>query len=72
MKIQVIKLYLLLTEAVNRWLRLTKFNDKSYLKTKIPYRSITLTFDDGYASNLSNVKPLLEQFDIPATSFLIT
>jgi len=41
-----------------------------YLNGKLPKRSIAITFDDGYANNHYNAKPLLERFDIPATIFL--
>ncbi len=39
---------------------------------KVPNRSIVVTFDDGYADNFHNAKPLLEHYGVPATIYLVT
>ncbi len=43
---------------------------QDYLNGRIHDCSVAITFDDGYANNLYNAKPLLERFDMPATMFL--
>lgn len=41
-------------------------------KKRLPRRTVVITFDDGYADVFLNSKPLLGQYEVPATVFIPT
>jgi peptidoglycan/xylan/chitin deacetylase (PgdA/CDA1 family) len=40
--------------------------------SQLPSKAVVVTFDDGYADNFYEGKPLLEHYEIPATVFITT
>lgn len=49
-----------------------QFLVKKLEEGKLSENYVAVTFDDGYADNFYNAKPLLEKYDIPATAFVST
>lgn len=61
-------------EAVQKYARPISLNElaQACKNGNIPDRAVAITFDDGYADNFLNAKPLLERYNIPATVFITT
>lgn len=49
-----------------------KYLYEAIQKKNVPGKAIVITFDDGYADNLYNAKPVLKELNIPATVFVST
>ncbi len=45
---------------------------RSLQKKELHPKAVVITFDDGYADNFYNAKPLLEHYHVPATIFIAT
>ncbi len=45
---------------------------KNIKDNRIDRKSISITFDDGYSDNLTNALPILKEFNVPATIFLVS
>jgi peptidoglycan/xylan/chitin deacetylase (PgdA/CDA1 family) len=56
-------------EYLKQHYRIVRFED-DWSQIKKP--AIVITFDDGYADNLSEALPILEQAEVPATFFIST
>jgi peptidoglycan/xylan/chitin deacetylase (PgdA/CDA1 family) len=61
-------------EVVRRYGRAMHLLDLAlaHQRGQIPPQAVVVTFDDGYLDNLQNAKPLLAQYDVPATVFVTT
>ena len=58
----------------NNYTTLTLDELYSYMKTgkDLPNKPIVITFDDGYKDNYTNAYPILKEFNLKATIFVIT
>lgn len=59
---------------VHRYRVISLANFLKELKTdrRISFKTVVVTFDDGYLDNFKNAFPILKQLDLPATIFMIT
>lgn len=53
-------------------LTMSQLNDYLYKDKPIPEKSVVITFDDGYRDNYTNAFPILKEFNMNATIFVIS
>jgi peptidoglycan/xylan/chitin deacetylase (PgdA/CDA1 family) len=51
---------------------LDDFVEGNKMGRRFPHKTVVITFDDGYVDNYTNAFPILKQYHLPATIFLIT
>jgi peptidoglycan/xylan/chitin deacetylase (PgdA/CDA1 family) len=61
-------------EHLRRHYRIMSLSElvRALKERRLPKHAVVITFDDGYADNLLNAKPLLEHYEAPATAFIVT
>lgn len=61
-------------EIVRKYAQPIRLTDlvEHLIQGTMPHRSVAITFDDGYADNLIHARPLLDQYQIPASIFIST
>lgn len=55
-----------------KFLTIEQFNDHLFNKKPFPKNSLFITFDDGYADNLKNAIPILEELNLQAVFYIAT
>ncbi|WP_219834919.1 polysaccharide deacetylase family protein [Paenibacillus sp. R14(2021)] len=66
------KQQLLLMKQNNfHWITMEQYRQFILKDAKVPDNAVLMTFDDGYESYYTDTYPMLKQFHVPATNFLI-
>ncbi|MDR0269191.1 polysaccharide deacetylase family protein [Paenibacillus sp.] len=53
------------------WITMEQYADFITKRSPVPNNAVLMTFDDGYETFYKHVFPILEQYHVPATNFLI-